>query len=152
MTIPASARPAVPTAGNIRIPIVDPKTGALNPTGINVLTDLLNYIQGSSRLIPCEETGTNVLALKMLPVSPLISQYNDYDVFQFVAAATSTGPVTANLTVVQGQLVQGTLATLKVFKAAGATQATTGDIVLGSFYHMSYVDSVDSGAGGFVLI
>lgn len=151
MTIPASARPITPTAGNIRIPIVDPKTGALNSAGINVLTDLLNYIQGSSRLIPCEETGTNVLALTQLSVSPLISHYNDYDVFQFVAAATSTGLVTANITVVQGQLVQGTLATLKVFKTNGAAQATTGDIVAGSFYFLVYVDSLDSGAGAFVL-
>lgn len=151
MTIPASARPTVPTAANLRIPIIDPKTGAPNPTGINVLTDLLNYIQGSSRLIPCEETGTNVLALVQLPVSPLISQYNDYDVYQFVAAATSTGLVTADVTVVQGQTVQGTLATLKVFKTNGAAQATTGDVVLGSQYELSYVNSLDGGLGGFVL-
>lgn len=151
MTIPASARPITPTAGNIRIPIVDPQTGALNSAGINVLTDLLDYIQGSSRLIPCEETGTNVLALTQLSVSPLISYYNDYDGFQFVAAATSTGLVTANVTVVQGQVVQGTLATLKVFKNNGATQATTGDVVLGSFYILFYVNSLDGGAGGFAL-
>lgn len=151
MTIPASARPAVPTAGTLRIPIVDPATGALNPTGINILTDLLNYIQGSSRLIPCEETGTNVLALTQLSISPLISQYNDYDVFQFVAAATSTGLVTANVTVVQGQVTQGTLPTLNVYKSNGAAQATTGDVVLGSFYFLVYVDALNGGLGGFVL-
>jgi hypothetical protein len=151
MTIPASARPKVPTAGNSRIPIVEPSTGVPNATGLSVLTDLLNYIQGSSRLIPCEETGTNVLALTQLSISPLISQYNDYDVFQFVAAATSSGLVTANVTLVQGQVIQGTLATLKVFKSNGATQATTGDVVLGSQYMLTYVDSLNGGLGGFVL-
>lgn len=151
MTIPASARPAVPNAANTRVPIIDPETGILNSNGIGVLTDLLNYIIGSSRVIPCEETGTNVLALTQLSISPLIQRYNDYDIYQFVAAATSTGLITANVTVVQGTVVQGTLATLKVFKSNGAIQATTGDVVLGSFYLLIYVDSLDGGAGGFVL-
>jgi len=56
----------------------------------------------------------------MLSISPLIKQYNDYDTYQFVAAATSTGLVTANVTAIQGQTVQGTFATLKVFKTNGA--------------------------------
>lgn len=151
MTIPASARPAPPGSPNSRIAIVDPATGVLNSSGIGILTDMLNYFIGTSRMIPCEVTGTNVLALKMLSVSPLISKYNDYDTYQFVAGATSTGVVTANVTTVQGTTVQGTLATLKVFKNNGAAQATTGDIVLGSQYHLTFVDSLDSGNGGFVL-
>lgn len=146
MTIPASARASPPGAPNSRIPIVDPQTGILNSTGIGQLTDMLNYFIGTSRLIPCEETGTNVLALKLLAVAPLIKQYNDYDTYQFVAAATSTGVVTANVT-----NAQGTFATLKVFKNNGAAQATTGDVVLGSQYELTYADSLDSGAGGFVL-
>lgn len=151
MTIPASARPAPPSSPNSRIALVDPQTGILNNTGINVLTDMLNYYIGTSRMIPCEETGTNILALKMLAVSPLISQYNDYDTYQFIAAATSTGLLTANVTLVQGTTVQGTLATLKVFKSNGAAQATSGDVVSGLQYHLTYADNLDSGNGGFVL-
>lgn len=151
MTIPQSARPMVPTAANTRVPIVDPQTGVLNSTGINVMTDLLNYIIGTSRTIPCEETGTNILALKQLSISPLISQYNDYDIYQFVAATTSTGPVSANVTLVQGATVQGTLATLNVYKTNGSAQATTGDVVLGSQYELTYVDALNGGAGGFVI-
>lgn len=151
MTIPASARPSIPGAANSRIPIIDPQTGILNSNGIGVFTDLLNYVIGSSRVIPCEETGTNVLALKTLAISPLIKQYNDYDIYSFVAAATSTGLVTANVTIMQGATAQGTLATLNVYKNAGAAQATTGDVVLGSFYFLVYVDAMNSGAGGLVL-
>lgn len=150
MTIPASARPAAPGAPNARLPVID-DNGSFNSTGIGQQTDMLNYFIGTSRLIPCEETGTNVLVLTMLSISPLIKQYNDYDTYQFVAAATSTGLVTANVTAVQGQIVQGTFATLKVFKSNGASQATTGDVVINLQYTLTFVDSLDSGAGGFVL-
>ena len=151
MTIPASARPSTPSAANRAINIVDPDTGNLTSNGINVISDMLNYYIGSSRVIPCEETGTNVLALTQLSISPLIKQYNDYDIYQFVAAATSTGLVTANVTLVSGAVTQGTLATLKVFKTNGATQATVGDVVLGSQYELTYVDSLNGGLGGFVI-
>ena len=151
MTIPASARPSTPSAANRAINIVDPETGNLTSNGINVLSDMLNYYIGSSRVIPCEETGTNVLALTQLSISPLIKQYNDYDIYQFVAAATSTGLVTANVTLVSGAVTQGTLATLKVFKTNGATQATVGDVVLGSQYELTFVNSLNGGLGGFVL-
>jgi hypothetical protein len=43
------------------------------------------------------------------------------------------------------------LATLKVFKSNGASQATAGDIVSGLLYDFTYVDSLDSNNGGFVL-
>jgi hypothetical protein len=152
MTIPASARVNIPVQlPSPRMDFVDTQTGFLSVNGLGILTDIINYINGTSRVIPCEETGTNVLALTMQSVSPLINKYNDYDVYQFVAAATSTGLVTANVTVVQGQVTQGTLATLKVFKTNGSTQATVGDVVLGSFYLLIHVDSLDSGVGGFVL-
>ena len=151
MTIPASARPSTPSAANRAINIVDPETGNLTSNGINVLSDMLNYYIGSSRVIPCEETGTNVLALTQLSISPLIKQYNDYDIYQFVAAATSTGLITANVTLVSGAVTQGTLATLKVFKTNGATQATVGDVVLGSQYELTFVNSLNGGLGGFVL-
>jgi len=151
MTIPASARPSTPSAANRAINIVDPETGNLTSNGINVLSDMLNYYIGSSRVIPCEETGTNVLALTQLSISPLIKQYNDYDIYQFVAAATSTGLITANVTLVSGAVTQGTLATLKVFKTNGATQATVGDVVSGSQYELTYVNSLNGGLGGFVI-
>lgn len=146
MTIPASARPMTPGAPNQRVAIVDPQTGNLSSSGVGILTDMYNFFVGTSRVIPCEETGTNVLVLTMLKISPLINQYNDYDIYQFVAAATSTGTVTANIVT-----LQGALPTLNVYKSNGAAQATTGDIVLGSFYLLIYVDSLNSGAGGFVL-
>lgn len=146
MTIPAAARPSPIGLPNARVPFTDSETGSLTTNGLGVLADIINYINGMSRTIPCTETGTNILALTMLSISPLIKQYNDYDVYQFVAAATSTGVVTASVTT-----PQGTLGTIKVFKTNGSAQATTGDIVINLQYTLTYVDSLDSGAGGFVL-
>lgn len=146
MSIPASARPSPISQPNQRIAFIDPQTGLLTSNGIGVLTDIINYVNGASRLIPCSATGTNLLALTMLSISPLIKQYNDYDVYQFVAAATSTGVLTAFVTT-----LQGALPTLKVFKTNGSAQATTGDVTVNLQYELTYVDSLDAGAGGFVL-
>lgn len=146
MMVPAAARASPIGLPNSRIVFVDPTTGVLTPNGLGNLTDIINYINGSSRLIPCTETGTNVLALTLLSIAPLIKQYNDYDIYQFVAAATSTGNVTANVTT-----PQGALATLNVYKTNGSAQATTGDVVINLQYQLTYVDSLNSGAGGFVL-
>lgn len=146
MTIPASARAQTPGEPNQRVALVDPQTGNLSSSGVGILTDMYNYFVGTSRVIPCEETGTNVLALTMLKVSPLINQYNDYDVYKFVAAATSTGNVTAFVTT-----PHGALPTLNVYKTNGSAQATTGDVQIGLQYDLTYVDSLNSAAGGFVL-
>lgn len=146
MSIPASARPSPIGAPNQRVAFIDPQTGNLTSNGLGVLTDLINYVNGGSRVIPCTETGTNVLALTMLSIAPLIKQYNDYDIYQFVAAATSTGLLTAFVTTPQGNLP-----TRKVFKSNGSAQATTGDVTINLQYQLTYVDSLDGGVGGFVL-
>lgn len=147
MTVPASARPLPIGIPSSRVPFVDTNNGTLIPSnGLSILADIINYINGSCRMIPCEETGTNVLALRMLSVSPLIRQYNDYDVYSFVAAATSTGPVTAFVVTPQAKL-----ATLNVYKNNGAAQATTNDVLINLQYQLTYVDSLNNGAGGFVL-
>lgn len=147
MTIPAAARPSPIDIPSGAVVFVDPDTGRLTPTqGLGALVDIINYINGSCRVIPCEETGTNLLVLTMLSVSPLIRQYNSYDVYKFIAAATSTGLVTARV-VTQ----QGTLATLNVYKTNGSAQATTGDITIGLQYDLTYVDSLNAGVGGLVL-
>lgn len=145
MTIPATARPTVPSIPNARIAFIDLQTGNLTSNGLGTLTDLLNYVIGGSRIIPCEATGTNAIVLTMLSISPLISRYNDYDVFSFVAAATSTGLITANVTT-----PQGALAPLSVYKSNGLTNAGAGDIVSGCQYTLTYVDSF-IGGGGFAL-
>jgi hypothetical protein len=45
----------------------------------------------------------------------------------------------------------GALATLNVYKTNGGAQATTNDVTSGRQYWLTYVDSLNSGAGGFVL-
>lgn len=124
---------------------VDPQTGLLSEHGVQLLSSWYNFIVGMNRVTPCNATGTNTITLAPLTASPLIERYNDFEIYAFTAAATSTGDVSATVAP-----KSGTLATLKVYKADGATRATTGDIVSGSFYLFIYVDSLDGGAGGFV--
>lgn len=146
MTIPAAAQVTPLDLPSLRIGFVDAKTGVLTTHGHQLLIDYVNYIQGSCRIIPCNASGTNAITLTMLGVSPLIQHYNDFDSFRFVAAATSTGAVTAFV-----QTPQGALATLNVYKTNGSAQAGLNDITVGLLYEVVYVDSLNSGAGGFVL-
>jgi hypothetical protein len=98
-------------------------------------------------VIPCEATGTNLITLTPLfPVAPLLDIYRSFDRFTFVAAVDSTGSVTA--TVVPQR---GTLATLKVYKNGGATQAGAGDVLAGRLYDAIFNDALDAGVGGLVL-
>jgi hypothetical protein len=146
MTISAAATGTPIPKVNSLVQFVDPKTGVLSEHGNQLLSAWYNFIVGMNRVTPCNATGTNVITLTPLDAAPLIEKYTDFEIYGFTAANTSTGTVTA--TVVPKK---GTLATLKVYKTDGAAQATTNDIVAGSFYWLVYVDSLDTGAGGFVL-
>lgn len=122
-----------------------------------MLNQIVAYVTGVSRFIPCNATGTNTIVLTTLRGgaqlgAPGAAGYVDYEVFSAVAAATSTGAVTAQVTIAATKnSAARSLAALKVYKSHGQTQADTGDIVLGGHYTFTYVDSYDSGAGGFEL-
>ena len=145
MTIPASA--AVPPLTNFSqaVAITD-STGKLTQNGIQTLQALVNFLTGMNRIVPCNASGTNVITLTMLQTSPQIPQYSDFDTFRAVAANTTTGPVTALVATPSGNL-----ATIKVFKTNGSAQAGNGDVTSGLLYDFTFVDSLDSGNGGFVL-
>lgn len=145
MTIPASFQVPSLLQPQQRNPLVD-DAGLLTNNGWQTLQGMFGFIQGTNRTVPCNATGTNVITLTMLDTSPLVQGYYDFDTYRAVAAATSTGSVTALVATPQGNL-----GTVKVFKANGATQATAGDIVSGLLYDFTYVNSLDSGSGGFVL-
>lgn len=127
-------------------PVIDIKTGCLTEHGLQLISQMHGFIVGMNRITPCNASGTNVITLTPLDASPLIEKYVDYEVFSFVAANNSTAAVT--MTVAPRD---GSLATLKAYKTNGSAQAGNGDIVAGLHYEATYVDSLDSGAGGFVI-
>lgn len=112
-----------------------------------VITAIKRYINAGSRIVPCNCTfAANKYTLTPLDAHPLIDKYNDFDVFSFVASDNSTGAVT--MTVVPDT---GTLSTLKAYITNGSAQAGNGDITAGLHYTATFVDSLDSSSGGFVL-
>ncbi len=147
MTIPAAFRPTPipPLDGNI--PICDPQTGLPTVQFLQSYERLRSYVNAGNRLIPCSaSTTSNKITLTPNDASPLLEGYRDYDVFVFEADATTDGNVT--MTVVPKS---GTLATLKAYNDDGASQAGSGDVVDGSLYFATFLDSLDSAAGGFVI-
>jgi hypothetical protein len=146
MAIPTAYRPTPVPALDGNVPIVDPQTGLPTIQFLQAYDRFRTYVNGGNRVIPCSaSTTSNKITLTPNDAMPLLEGYRDFEVFVFVADATSSGDVTA--TVVP---LTGTLDTLKVFIDDGATQATTGDIVSGSLYAFYFNDALDSAAGGFV--
>lgn len=146
MTIPASAQIPGLLQASQNPAIVDPKTGNLTTYGFSIFDQMYHFMLGTCRIIPCNpSTASNVITLTLLPTSPRVIQYADYDRFSFVADVTSTGNVTAKIVT-----LDGSLSTLNVYKTM-STQAAAGDIVSGSFYDFVYIDALNSGAGGFLV-
>lgn len=146
MTISAAAQPnpLTPQPGQ-RNPFVD-SGGVLTNNGWQTLQAFYTFLNGTNRIVPCNATGTNVITLTMLDTSPLIQGYKSFDTYRAVAAATSTGAVTALVAIPQGNL-----GTIIVYKSNGAVQAAAGDITGGLLYDFTYVDTLNGGNGGFVL-
>ena len=98
---------------------------------------------GALGVVPCTASGTNTITLTPNANTPTISAYANYLRFSFIAAATSSGSV---------QMLISGLATLNLYVAGGTTQATTGDIVSGQYYDVAYSSTLNSNAGGFVIV
>jgi hypothetical protein len=145
VTIPAQFQVPSLLQPQQRNPLTD-SSGLLTNNGWQTLQGMFGFINGTNRIVPCNASGTNVITLTMLDTSPLVQGYYDFDTYRAVAAATSTGSVTALVATPQGNL-----GTVKVFKTNGSVQAGAGDITSGLLYDFVYVDSLDSGNGGFVL-
>ncbi len=161
MPIPDSAvaHPLLTPTAKVRWtqPEATPLAGLPTPHLLQVMNQLISYITGTSRMIVCNLTGTNDLELATLRGGPQVGQfgtagYVDFEVYSAVAEHTSTGAVTAYvLLFATSNAAARALGTLKVFKQNGAVQADAGDLVAGLHYTFTYVDSLDSGNGGFVL-
>jgi hypothetical protein len=124
------------------------ENGKLTNHALQLLSQWHEFMVGTNRIIPCNASAAlNVITLTPLDSGPVIEKYVDHDGFAFVASASSTGAVTA--TVVPRS---GTLSTLKVYVTNGSAQAGNGDITSGLFYIAYYVDSLDGGLGGLVLM
>lgn len=152
MTIPVDKQGKSVSPPMARMPFVERREGdshslVLTNQALGMLKDMTNLLNGMTPLIPCnEEFAANTYTLTPTNIAPAFYDYADFLAFAFVATDTSTGNISA--TVVPST---GSVATLKVYKANGATRAAAGDIVSGSFYILYYVDSLDTGTGGFVI-
>ena len=153
MTIPAGAKHTPLNRALANFPVVDKSTGIYTPQELDRQERARAYVTGAGRIIPCScVSSSNFLTLTPNGhgdedgEGPLIEGYRFGDIYLFVADASSTASVTA--TVVPKT---GTLATLKVYIASGATQAGNGNITSGNVYLGVYAYNLDSNAGGIVI-
>lgn len=116
----------------------DVPTDTLVPGGD--LDDDLDNV-ASMAIMPCTASGTNTIALLPFAGLPVISAYADYLQFAFQAAFASTGNVTVNF---------AGLGALPWYQADGTTQMGAGNVAQHGFYVLAFVQSLNSGAGGFI--
>jgi len=90
-------------------------------------------------LIYCTATGSNVITLT--PDTP-VGEYENGQMFGFVAAADSTGSITLGV---------GSLSALPVYLPTGV-QAGANVFESGTFYIVAYVPSYNSNNGGWAIV
>ena len=106
------------------------------------LFDTMFNIVGQQGNIPCTATGTNAITLTPRTNYYVPAAYTDGQLVTFKAVVSSSGAMTMQL---------GGLGLVNLYNAAG-TQANTGDVVSGTNYMCAYFASLNSGAGGFIII
>lgn len=97
---------------------------------------------GALTTIACAAVGTNTVALTPAVNTPTVGAYVNYQLFSFVAAATSTGAVTLNV---------NSLGDLALYLASGAA-AGAGALVSGILYTVAYNSALNTGSGGFQIM
>ena len=115
---------------------------ALTTALMSYLDDNFNAV-GALVTIQTTASGTNAITLTPAANAPSVNAYGLPNPvrFGFVAAASSSGAVTARV---------GSLAFLKVFLPT-LIQANSGDITSNAYYEAVYQAALDGGNGGFVI-
>ena len=106
------------------------------------LFDTMFNIAGQQGNLPCTASGTNAITLTPETNYYLPAAYTDKQLASFEAVATSTGAMTMQL---------GGLGLVNLYVPAG-TQAGAGNVVINTNYVVQYLASLNSGAGGFIII
>lgn len=91
-------------------------------------------------IIQTTAAGTNAVSLTTTKQS--VAGYINLQLFSFMAANTSTGSVTVQV---------GGLAALQLINPSGV-QAAAGDVVANSTYVVAFNSTLNSGAGGFIIV
>lgn len=139
-------QPIGPTALRHETAFIDPRSGRLSDHGKMFLEQMWRQLSAGFPIVPVTITGTNDLTLTPTLGGEGAASYGNYMAWVGVAANTSTGAVTGHVA-----SDSKTLATVKIYKTAGAAQAGAGDLVAGSLYLFIYNSALDTSAGGLVL-
>lgn len=113
--------------------------------GVQPLSDFdtMFSVIGGMGTIFCAATGSDTIALAPGANMPTVASYANYQAFGFVAVATSTAPVTLNIS---------SVGALPAYAADGTTQLDSGNLVTGAYYLFAYNSALNSGGGGFQVI
>lgn len=101
-------------------------------------------VVGAMGITPCTAVGTNTITLTPAPGTPTVGSYANYQVFGFIAAASTTGSVTVAV---------GGLGAFPVYQTGSATaQAGSGALTIGVYYQIAYNSALNGALGGFQIV
>ena len=93
--------------------------------------------------MPFTTTGTNAYVLTPQSATLTVSAYSDKEQYSFTAPNTSTGNCSIAISA---------LSSLNLYAADRSTILAGGALVVGELYVIAYLASLNSGAGGFVIV
>ena len=97
---------------------------------------------GAMGVTSCTASGTNAISLTPLTNQPAVTVYKNYQLFGFVAAATTNGTVTLQ--------VNG-LGFLPLYDADGSADGPNS-LLINQYYIVAYNSALNTGSGGFQLV
>ena len=120
-----------------------PSFGALSPPWAMSLLDAMFAQVAAMIPIACTASGTaNAIVINPNTSNPTLPSYGNFNLFTFAAIGSSTAPVTIQFIA---------LTALPLYLVDGVTQVTN-QIVSGSLYRVIFVQALNAGAGGFILL
>lgn len=109
---------------------------------LSILDQMFNDA-GALSATQCAASGTNTITLTPNSFTPPISAYANLQTFGFTAQNNSSGAVTLQVSA---------LGFLPVYIPGGTRQAASADINAGTYYQIVFLQSLNSGGGGFIVV
>lgn len=109
---------------------------------LSILDQMFNDA-GALSTTQCAASGTNTITLTPNSFTPPIGAYANLQAFGFTAQNSSSGAVTLQI---------AALGFLPVYIPGAIRQAASGDINAGTFYQIVFLQALNSGGGGFIVV
>ena len=109
---------------------------------LSILDQMFNDA-GALTATQATASGTNTITLTPNSFTPPVTAYANLQTFGFTAQNNSTAAVTLQI---------AAIGLLPLYIPGGTRQAASGDVSAGTYYQIVFLQSLNSGGGGFIIV